>query len=668
MHLPVFSQLKPQLIASQLTQIIDEFKQQILQHLSLESGLSAKKILALLDEQGEKLEQFWSPCGHLNAVIGSDDWRNCYTQCLPLLSAYDTFIHQNSELYQALNLAGEQGLNATEKKIRNDFLLSCKLSGIDLNENSRQRVEQIFTRLDELSQLFDNHVVDSQKVFKYHTIDAQELLGIPEHVLANAQNRAKEASLEGYLFHLDQPTYLAIVTYAENSKLRKIFFKAYNSRASDLNILGEAKFDNSPIIQEILSLRQELAHLVGLEDYVAYSLSHKMAQNKSRVQHFLQGLLDAVFPVAKQDMQIISDFAKAKGHYDDLKPWDIPYFVQLRQKAIYALDQESLRPYFPLKHVMTAINGLLMSLYQIKLEKNVDVDIWHPDVEFYYVKQGERLIGGLYCDWFSREGKRGGAWMDTLQTHTHRYLPIATLTCNFANPAPGKPQCLTHDELTTLLHELGHCLHHLLSEVNEFSASGVHGVEWDAVELPSQWMENWAWQREWVKRFSCHIETGESLPEGLFQQLQAAKNDLVGLYLLRQLIFASYDLDIHAQHPPKNTHQVQADYSKWLKKYAVWPLDEDQRFPQTFGHIFAGGYAAGYYSYLWADVLSCDVFAWFEEHIQDLSACGAAFRGKILAKGGAVPALQAFVDLMGREPDEQALLRSYGLIKKETAH
>ena len=416
------------------------------------------------------------------------------------------------------------------------------------------------------------------------------------------------------------------------------------------------------MIQEILALRQELAHLVGVEDYVAYSLSHKMAKTKSRVQDFLHGLLDAVQPIANKDMQIVTDFAKQQGYVDDLQPWDIPYFVQLRQKAIFALDQEALRPYFPLQHVMIAINELLHDLYQIKLERVIDVDVWHPDVEFYHLRQGERLLGGLYCDWFSREGKRGGAWMDTLQTHTFQHLPIATLTCNFANPAPGKPACLTHDELTTLLHELGHCLHHLLSEVNEFSASGVHGVEWDAVELPSQWMENWAWQQHWIKRFSCHVETGESLPQDVFQQLQAVKNDLVGLYLLRQLIFASYDLDIHTQKPPKGGKEVQNQYFQWLENYAVWPIDRDQRFPQAFGHIFAGGYAAGYYSYLWADVLSCDVFAWFESQPQELRACGLAFREKILAKGGSVSALEAFVALMGREPNQQALLRSYGLI------
>jgi oligopeptidase A len=658
MHLPRFSKLQPHSVLSQLTQLIELFKQQISTHLSLETSPSAEKILKILNEQGEELEQFWSPCAHLNAVIGSPEWRECYSQCLPLLNDYDTFIHQNLSLYQALKSADIQSLSATEKKLRDDFLLNCELSGINLDDSNRQRVEKIFARLDELAQEFDNHVIDSQKMFKYHTLLEKELIGIPEHVLSNAKKRAEEDKLEGWLFHLDQPTYLAIVTYAVDVQIRKRFFKAYNSRASELN----PSFDNTPIIQEILALRQELAHLVGLEDYVAYSLSHKMAKSKSRVLQFLQRLLDVVVPIAKKDMEMVQQFAKKQGFEGKLEPWDIPYVVQLRQKALFALDQEALRPYFPLQHVMQSINELLMSLYQIKLEKIPDIEVWHPSVEFYHVKQGDTVLGGLYCDWFSREGKRGGAWMDTLQTHTHRHKPIATLTCNFANPAPGKVPCLTHDELTTLLHELGHCLHHLLSEVKEFSASGVHGVEWDAVELPSQWMENWGWQKHWVKRFSQHVETGDSLPEQDFEQLLAIKNDLIGLYLLRQLIFARYDLDIHTQLPPKDAIEVQQQYFELLETYAVWPIDRDLRFPQAFGHIFGGGYAAGYYSYLWADVLSCDVFDWFESRPEQLTLCGQAFRNKILAKGGSISALDAFIDLMGREPSEQALLRSYGLI------
>ncbi len=661
MKFPSFQNLDPQNIQQQLQILLDDCRQKML--TGLEASQDASSLLTVLNEQGDRIERFWSPCGHLNAVLGSDAWRQCYGECLPLLTAYDTFIHQNEQLYQALDDADVTPLSVSQQKMREDFLLSCRLSGIGLPTEKRQSVEHIFERLEHLSQQFDNNVIDSQKSFKYFTKDLQELKGLPEYLIENAKNRAEVAGQPGYLFNLDQPSYLAIVTYAHEANLRKIFFKAYQTRGSDNAGYDQGRFDNTPLIQEILQLREELAHLVGLQHYADYSLSSKMAKSPARVHAFLDHMLEAVIPVAKKDYAVVKAYAKKLGHDADLQPWDIAYFMQLRQKELFSIDQEALRIYFPLKHVMYAINQLLAGLYQIHLAPLSDVDVWHPDAQCYLLKQGDKEIGALYCDWFSREGKRGGAWMDTLQTHTEKQLPIATLTCNFAVPAPGQDAGLTHDELTTLLHELGHCLHHLLSEVDEFAVSGVHGVEWDAVELPSQWMENWGWQADWVKIFSHHMKTGESLPDAQFTQLLAAKNDLVGLFLLRQLIFASYDFNIHSDKAPKDAQSVHYQYIALLKKYAVTPIDLDQRFPQAFSHIFSGGYAAGYYSYLWADVLSCDVFAWFEKNMQQLGDCGQAFRQKLLSKGGAVPALDAFVNLLGREPDQQALLRSYGLVE-----
>jgi oligopeptidase A len=661
MKLPLFRQLQPTLIPAQLEQMLIKFRQEMTE--AIESQQSLIFMLNLLNQHGLMIEQFWSPCAHLNAVIGSDEWRDCYSKCLPLLTAYDTFIHQNEALYNLMNHADQKHLSLEQKKMLDDFLLNCRLSGIGLSDDKRQQVETIFERLDKLSQLFDNHVIDSQKCFKYHTEYLEDLAGIPEYVVENAAQRAKSQQLSGYLFSLDQPTYLAIVTYAKQPELRKKFYNAYNSRASEHTFYDEGKFDNTPIIQETLQLRQELANLIGLENYAEYSLSSKMAKTKDRVEKFIHELLESVVPVAKKDMQVLSDYAKEKGHKGLLQPWDIPYYVQCRQKEIFCLDQEALRVYFPLKHVMQSINHLLKTLYQVQLELQTDVDLWHPDAECYFLKQGDQVLGALYCDWFSREGKRGGAWMDTMQTHTSDSLPITTLTCNFAVPAPGQAAGLTHDELTTLLHELGHCLHHLLSDVKEFSVSGVHGVEWDAVELPSQWMENWGWQADWIKIFSHHMQTGESLPSAQFEQLLAMKNDLVGLFLLRQLMFAKYDMMIHTQVPPSTEDVVNQQYFDILQRYAVTPIDPEQRFPHAFSHIFAGGYAAGYYSYLWADVLSCDVFSWFEKNMTNIGECGQLFRSKLLSKGGSLPALDAFVNLLGREPNQDALLRSYGLIQ-----
>ena len=659
MQLPHFLQLDPNTIPNQLEDMLIKFRHDMTE--AIKNQQSLVYLLDLLNQHGLLIEKFWSPCAHLNAVIGSKQWRDCYGKCLPLLTAYDTFIHQNEALYKLMKDSDQSGLTTEQKKMLDDFLLNCRLSGIGLSNDKRQQVETIFERMDKLSQLFDNHVIDSQKCFKYHTESLEELSGVPDYVIENAAQRAKSQKLPGYLFSLDQPTYLAIVTYAKRPELRKKFYKAYNSRASEHKFYDEGKFDNTPIIQETLELRQALAHLVGLENYAAYSLSSKMAKTQERVEHFIHQLLDAVVPVAKKDIQVLTDFAHKSGHKGALHPWDIPYYVQSRQKEIFCLDQEALRVYFPLKHVMQSINHLLKTLYQVELEQQTNVELWHPDVEYYFLKQGNQVLGALYCDWFSREGKRGGAWMDTMQTHTQDSLPITTLTCNFAVPAPGQAAGLTHDELTTLLHELGHCLHHLLSDVKEFSVSGVHGVEWDAVELPSQWMENWGWQADWIKIFSRHMQTGESLPNEQFQQLLAMKNDLVGLYLLRQLMFALYDMTIHTKAPPSNQEMVNQSYFDILNQYAVTSIDLEQRFPQAFSHIFAGGYAAGYYSYLWADVLSCDVFSWFEKNMSNIGECGQLFRSKLLSKGGSLPALDAFTNLMGREPNEKALLRSYGL-------
>lgn len=667
MQLPSFQSLQPEQIPQKLQQMLEKHQQAIQQ--SIDESKSGIKLLHLLNKQGHELEVFWSPCSHLNAVIGSDEWRNCYSICLPMFSAHDTFIHQNEALYRILKEMNIQELSMGLNKMREDFLVSCELSGIGLSAEKRKRVEIISERLDQLAQQFQNQIIDSQKQFKLHIQDVKKLSGVPEHIIENARLRAQEEGAEGWLLGLDQPTYSAIVSYADSRELRKTYFKAYNTRASDISDYDKGAFDNTPLILETLKLREELATLVGMPNFAAYSLKTKMAQDVPRVRAFLNDLTDAVLPIAAQDVETVKSYAHSKGFVQDLEPWDTGYFVQKRQEEIFSINQEALRIYFPLRHVLKGVNELLQKLYDIELVSYPVSDLWHADAECLAVKQQGEIFGFIYCDWFSREGKRGGAWMDTLQTRCQmpdgqEYPAITFLTCNFAKPAPGKDAGLTHDELLTLLHELGHCLHHLLSEVQEFSVSGVHGVEWDAVELPSQWMENWGWQKLWIKILSCHMETGESLPDELFEQLLAVKNDLVGLFLLRQLLFATYDFTIHEDAAPQSLAIVQNQYLEILRKFAVWPVDWEQRFPQTFSHIFAGGYAAGYYSYLWADVLSCDVFAWFEKNMDDMEACGQAFRKKILSKGGACRALEAFQDLMGREPDQNALLRSYGLLKE----
>ena len=657
-----FQALDAKVIPHQLQALLKHQQQQIEQEIQ---SYDAKALLGLLNRLGNDLEKFWSPVAHLNSVLGSEAWRDCYQQCLPLLTAHETFIYQNQDLYKKLKDSHEK-FTIGETKMQKDFLLGCQLSGIDLPLDKRQEVKNIFERLDELSQQFQNNIVDSMKKFRFHTHQLKDLEGIPEHVILNAQKKAEIEEISGYVLGLDQPTYIAVISYAKNQELRKLFFKAYGTRASDQSDFDQNAFDNTEIIKEILEKRQALSQLVGLKNYAAYSLSSKMAQEIERVEHFLNRLKEEVKPLTRMNVQEVERFAYSKGHLTALQPWDMPYFIQMRQQELFSIDQEALRDYFPLSHVMKGLNQLFLQLYGLELSKVSIQDMWHHDVECYALKQKDQVIGYVYCDWFSREGKRGGAWMDTLQTRCR--LPdgtiqsaIATLTCNFAQPAPNQEPGLTHEELLTLLHEFGHCMHHILSEVDEFSVSGVHGVEWDAVELPSQWMENWGWVEHWLKIFSCHIKTKKTLPHELFVQLLKVKNDLIGLYLSRQILFASYDIFIHSQMPPQNKEEVHQQYLNLLKEVAVWPVDFNQRFPQNFSHVFAGGYAAGYYSYLWADVLSSDAFEWFAQDLEKISEKGQHFRKEIMSKGGSISALDAFIAFRGREPDENALLRAYGL-------
>ena len=661
--LPSFQSLNPKQAPDRLKALFAAQKQEL--NLAIAAKKSPAALLTMLDDMSNAVEQFFAPYSHMHAVLGGEAYRECIEETVPLFAEYDMLIHQNQELYDLISKE-DNALSKSQKKMREDFLLNCRLTGIHLSTQDQAEVKTLSEGLDKLSLAFQNHMLDSEKAFSYHLTDIKELEGIPAHLSLNAKENAKAKGLEGYVFYLNQPTYVAIVTYAHSQKLRQLFYEAYQKRAAENNDYDGAQFDNTPIIQEILAKRQALAKLIGLPNYASYSMSVKMAKEPGRVQDFLARLKGETIELAKKDYLTVQDYAKTKGHPSELAPWDVSYFVQLRQKELFAIDHEALRAYFPLPKVMDGVNALLRALYGIHLEKLNDADVWHQDVECYGLFQGQRLIAHLYCDWFSRQDKRGGAWMDSLKTRCRLrdgsiQQAIATLTCNFAKPAPGKVAGLTHDELLTLLHELGHCLHHMLSEVDEFSVSGVHGVEWDAVELPSQWMENWGWVEDWVKQFSCHEETGEPLPHAIFEQLLKMKNDLIGLYLSRQVLFASYDLMIHLQEAPKTRTEVNRGYLDLLHSLASWPIYEEQRFPQSFSHIFVGGYAAGYYSYLWADVLSCDAYDWFAEDLEAITQKGAHFRETILSKGGSVPALEAFIAFRGREPDEKALLRSYGL-------
>ena len=660
--LPSFQSLNPKQLPARLDALFAAQKLELNQAIA--ANQSPANLLAMLDEMANAVEQLYAPYSHMHAVLGGDDYRQCIEATVPLFAEHEMLIHQNQALYDLMSVE-DGALTQIQAKMREDFLRQSRLTGIHLSKQEQAEVQCLAESLDKLALAFQNNLLDSEKAFSYHTSDIDELAGVPGHLCLNAQANATAKGLDGYLFYLNQPTYIGMVTYANSQVLRRLFYEAYQTRAAENNAYDEGKFDNTPLVQEMLVKRQELAKLLGFPDYASYSLSVKMAKEPTRVQGFLARLKAETLDIAKKDYLLVKDYANSKGQLDALAPWDISYYVQQRQRELFDIDHEALRVYFPLAKVMAGVNELLLALYGIHLEKLEEL-CWHQDVDCYALYQGSYLIAHLYCDWFSRPDKRGGAWMDSLQTRCrlsdgHIQQAIATLTCNFAKPAPGKVAGLTHDELLTLLHELGHCLHHMLSEVDAFAVSGLNGVEWDAVELPSQWMENWGWVEAWIRQFSAHEVTGEPLPHAVFEQLLKMKNDLIGLHLSRQVLLASYDMMIHSQAAPNTCAAVNDAYFDLLHSTVSWPVFEAQRFPQSFIHVFAGGYAAGYYSYLWSDVLSCDAYEWFAEDLQAMSSKGAHFRETILSKGGSITALNAFIAFRGREPDEKALLRSYGL-------
>ncbi len=623
-------------------------------------------LVLALDELGARLGRAWSPVSHLNAVCNSAELRAAYEACLPKLSEYWTEIGQNQPLFQAYqalaNSPAAAGFDVAQKTILEHALRDFRLSGIDLPAEQQKRYGEIQMKLSELASKFSNQLLDATQAWTKHVTDEAALDGLTDSAKAQMKQAAEAKSLDGWLISLEFPSYFAVMTYANDRALREELYAAYCTRASDQGP-NAGQNDNGPVMQEILALRQELAKLLGFGNYAELSLASKMAETTDQVLSFLRDLGVRGKPFAEQDLRELQAFAAEQG-CNELQSWDVGYYSEKLREQRYSISQEILRAYFPIDKVLTGLFAIVEKLYGIQINELSGFDTWHPDVRLFEITENGAHVGRFFFDLYARANKRGGAWMDGARDKRRTadgtlISPVANLVCNFTPAVGGKPALLTHDEVTTLFHEFGHGLHHLLTRVEHAGASGINGVAWDAVELPSQFMENWCWEPEGLALISGHYETGEPLPQDLLDKMLAAKNFQSGLMMVRQIEFSLFDFELHATHG--DGRSVLDVLEGIRQEVSVLRPPAYNRFPNSFAHIFAGGYAAGYYSYKWAEVLSADAFSKFEEEGVFNSATGQAFREAILARGGSQAPMVLFVDFRGREPSIDALLRHLGL-------
>jgi len=665
--LPSFSDINLSTFEARLDTLLSENLATIETILKDNTHYTWENLMIPMDALDDKIERFWSPLSHLHAVVNSKELRACYQACLPKFSAYEASILQNETLYRALKSLSKTHLSSVESHILTDQIQAFELSGVSLSAEKKSRFEAIQTRLSALSNTYENHLLDATQAFTRHFLDDTRLKGLPSHTMAAAKERASEKGESGYVLSLEAPDYIAVAMFADDRALRQEFYEAYVTRASDVGPYA-LKFDNSPVMNEILALRHEKATLLGFEHYAALSLATKMADSSDKVLTFLQDLAAKSKPQALKEIDALNAFAKTQGQ-ETLMPWDLSYYAEKLRQAKYAINDEMLRPYFPTPNVMQGLFEIIHRLYGVTLVALPGVDTWHKDVMVYALKDNQQQTRGvLYVDLYARTNKRGGAWMDSCQsrralTQTDVQIPIAFLTCNFAKPTGGKPGLLSHDEVETLFHEMGHCLHHLLTQVDYHAASGINGVEWDAVELPSQFFEHWCWEKQALSLISAHHETGETLPDALYEKMMKAKHFQSGMAMMRQLEFSLFDFKLHMGYDSRAPHWVADVLAKVRQDTAVIPIMPYNRFQHSFSHIFAGGYAAGYYSYKWAEVLSADAYSRFEEEGVFNAKTGQDFLKAVLEVGGSKSAKDAFIAFRGREPDISALLRHNGIVQ-----
>ncbi|MFH4813673.1 oligopeptidase A [Vibrio alginolyticus] len=668
--LPPFSQIKPEHIKPAVEQAIADCRAKIDEVLQDNAHPTWDSVIAPIEEADDRLSRIWSPVGHMNSVVNSEELREAYESCLPILSEYGTWVGQHKGLYEAYKTikASEEfaTLTRAQQKTITDALRDFELSGIGLPSDEQHRYGEISKRMSELSSKFSNNVLDATMGWTKHITDEKDLAGMPESALAAAKAAAEAKELDGYLITLDIPSYLPVMTYCDNQELRKEVYEAYVTRASDRGP-NAGKWDNSEIITEQLKLRHEISRMLGFNTYSEKSLATKMAETPDQVLGFLNDLATRAKPQGEREVEELRQFAKSEFGVEELSVWDIAYYSEKQKQHLFQISDEELRPYFPESKVVSGLFEVLNRVFGMIVKEREGVDTWHESVRFFDIFDAEgTLRGSFYLDLYAREHKRGGAWMDDCRGRRvtlsgELQTPVAYLTCNFNRPVGDKPALFTHDEVVTLFHEFGHGIHHMLTQVDTGAVSGINGVPWDAVELPSQFLENWCWEEDALAFISGHYETGEPLPKAMLDKMLAAKNFQSAMGILRQLEFGLFDFTLHTEYDPEVGARVLETLAKVKEKVAVVPAVEWARFSHSFGHIFAGGYSAGYYSYLWAEVLSSDAYSRFEEEGIFNKETGLSFLNNILEMGGSEEPMELFKRFRGREPQIDALLRHSGI-------
>jgi len=675
--LPLFDRIQPEHVGPAVDELMAKADAALETVTAPDFPATWSGIARVLDVATENLGRAWGAVSHLNSVADTPELRAAYNAALPRVTEFWTRLGADERLYAKYKAIDVSTLNAEQRQAHKNAIRNFVLSGAELQGADRERFAQIQERQAELSQKFSENALDATDAFAYYATEA-EIAGIPADVLQAARAQAETEGKAGYRFSLKMPSYLPVMQFATSGKLRETLYKAYTTRASDQAAPEFSKFDNSAIMKEILALRLEEAKLLGYNNFGEVSVVAKMAQSPDEVITFLRDLARRARPYAEKDVADLRAFAASQLGMAELQPWDYAYVGEKLKEARYAFSEQEVKQYFTAPKVLAGLFKIVETLFEVAIRKD-SAPVWKPGVEFYRIERDGQLVGQFYLDQPARTGKRGGAWMDDVRARWLRpdtgklQTPVAHLVCNFAEGVGGKPALLTHDDVTTLFHEFGHGLHHMLTQVNEHDVSGISGVEWDAVELPSQFMENFCWEWDVLKHMTAHVDTGAPLPRALFDKMLAAKNFQSGMQTLRQVEFSLFDMLLHTSHKPAD--DLMGLLNEVRKEVAVIPSPPYSRTAHTFSHIFSGGYAAGYYSYKWAEVLSADAYAAFEETAAAAPSApgddggkttvtvetGRKYRQAILEAGGSRPAMESFKAFRGREPSIDALLRHQGM-------
>jgi oligopeptidase A len=673
--LPPFSRIKAEHVRPAVERILADNRAAIAALLEPGKAYAWANLVEPLEEIDDRLNKAWSPVGHMNSVVNSDELREAYNGCLPLLSEYATEVGQNEDLYRAYKSLADgpefASLDTAQRKIIDNALRDFRLSGVDLPPEQKARFKEIAQELSRLGSQFQDNLLDATHGWSKHIEDENLLAGVPESARAMARQTAASQGKEGWVFTLEFPSYIAIMTYADSRELRQEFYTAYATRASDQGP-NAGKWDNGEIMEKLLALRHEEAQLLGFANFAELSLATKMAPSTDEVVGFLKNLAERSKPHALQDLAELRAFAAEHLGLAQAESWDLGYASEKLRQHKYELSEEEVRQYFPAPKAVAGLFAVVEKLFGLNIAEKAGVEVWHPDVSYYEIHdRAGNLRGAFFLDLYARPKKRGGAWMDVCvdrrRIGQQVQTPVAYLTCNFTPPTENEPALLRHDEVLTLFHEFGHGLQHMLTRVDHAGVAGIHGVEWDAVELPSQFMENFCWEKDALALISGHYQTGEPLPQALLDKMIAARNFQSGMQMVRQLEFSLFDFRLHREFDPALGGRVYPILDEVRQQVAVVIPPAFNRFPHSFAHIFAGGYAAGYYSYKWAEVLSSDAYSLFEEQGIFNPDTGRAFMENILETGGSQKAMELFVAFRGREPEIDALLRHNGITDLPTA-